>query len=96
MGSNWLLCISAQLWVTEVRLTVEGEGDVPEALTCSRVLEKGVRIKKETERQKIELGEGLPVNTGNSLKFITQSPYIPQSKGEGRRRPSHDIRNKQA
>lgn len=48
MGSNWLLCISAQLWVTEVRLTVEGEGDVPEVPTCSRVLEKGVRIKKET------------------------------------------------
>lgn len=48
MGCNRLLCISAQLWVTEVRLIVEGEGDMPELPTCSRVLEKGVRIKKET------------------------------------------------
>lgn len=52
MGCNWLHCISVQLWVTEVRLTVEGEGDVSELPTCSRVLGKGVRIKKETRARR--------------------------------------------
>lgn len=52
MGCNWPYCISAQLWVTEVRLTVEGEEAVSELLTCSRVPEKGVRIKKETRARR--------------------------------------------
>ena len=82
MGSNWLLCISAQLWVTEVRLTVEGEGDVPEALTCSRVLEKGVRIKKETERQKIELGGGASSEYWQQPQvYYSKSVYTPIKRG---------------
>lgn len=69
---------------------LSGPGDL------SKVPERGSGIEKR-KRQETEdrAGAGLSMNT-NSLEFISHHPFVPKAKGEGKRLPSHDTRNKQA
>lgn len=60
------------------------------------ILKKGMRTEEGNSQETGDRVGRASSEYCDSLKFIIQSPCIPQSKGKGKRLPFHDSRDQQA